>query len=41
MGGNLGGSGGETEGGSSEQMGDMFEPDTEMLGDVAGELVAN
>ena len=29
------------EGGLSEQMGDMLDPDTEMLGDVAGELVAN
>ena len=40
-GGSLGGRGGDTEGGSSEQMGDMLDPDTEMLGDVAGELVAN
>ena len=31
----------DTEGGSSEQMGDMLEPATEMLGEVAGELVWN
>ena len=36
-----GGRGGETEGGSSLQMGDMLEPDTDMLGEVAGELVVN
>ena len=37
----LGGSGGDTEGASSLQMGDMLEPDTDMLGEVAGELLAN
>ena len=37
----LGGSGGDTEAGSSEHRGDMLDPDTDMLGDVAGELVAN
>ena len=36
-----GGRGGDTEGGSSLQMGDMFDPDAEMLGEVAGELVWN
>merc|ERR1719361_1909421 len=36
--GRRGGRGGETEGGSSLQMGDMLEPDTDMLGEVAGEL---
>ena len=37
----LGGSGGETEWGSSLQMGDMLDPDTDMLGEVAGELLTN
>ena len=36
-----GGRGGETEWGSSLQMGDMLEPDTDMLGEVAGELLTN
>ena len=39
--GTRGGRGGETEGPSSLQIGDMFEPETDMLGDVAGELVMN
>ena len=36
-----GGSGGDTLGASSLQMGDMLDPETDMLGDVAGELVEN
>ena len=39
--GTRGGRGGDTEGPSSLQMGDMFEPETDMLGEVAGELVMN
>ena len=37
----LGGSGGETEGASSLQIGDMLDPETDMFGDVAGELAWN
>jgi len=37
----LGGRGGDTEGPSSLQMGDMLEPEMDMLGEVAGELVMN
>jgi len=40
--GTRGGRGGETEGPSSLQIGDMLlEPETDMLGEVAGELVMN
>ena len=38
-GGSRGGNGGL--GASSEQMGDMLDPDTDMLGEVAGELLTN
>ena len=38
---NLGGRGGDTEGPSSLHMGDMLEPEMDMLGEVAGELVMN
>lgn len=41
LGGNLGGRGGDTEGPSSLHMGDMLEPEMDMLGEVAGELVIN
>jgi len=39
--GTRGGRGGDTEGPSSLQIGDMLDPETDMLGDVAGELVIN
>jgi len=41
LGGSLGGRGGDTEGPSSLHMGDMLEPEMDMLGEVAGELVMN
>lgn len=39
--GTRGGRGGETDGPSSLHIGDMLDPETDMLGEVAGELVIN
>jgi len=39
--GTRGGRGGDTDGPSSLHIGDMLDPETDMLGEVAGELVMN